>query len=623
VQEIGSGGMGIIYLAYHLNLQKYVVIKKIKDDYVGRIDVRNEADIMKNLSHTYLPHIYDFIQLGTEVYTVMNYIEGVDFSYYIKAGYRFTEEQLIKWMTQCLEVLEYLHTHKPAIIHRDIKPGNIMLDKEGNICVIDFNISFDENLGKNIIAASAAYASPEQLHPNAIKQADGSMAYSFSIDTRTDIYSLGATFFHLATGIKPKEGIIQEYPITKMELGYSEAFSKIIEKSMQSNPDARYQSAKEMLQDVKNIYKHTKRYHLLRISIIAGACMAGLLIGCVGVYIYKNVQNKRLAEFEHKYNQVIQLSSEDNPSNALEEALQILNEDSYKEYYEDYPVKKGMLLYEVAMSYFELGDYSEANTYYEEALYYIDDAGCIRDYAISLAKTGQLSEAEAVVEKNQQMLDVFDLKAIQAGIAFMKGDYESSEENLIYILNYCTNMDTRSRNIIVLCEVYDIQKKYEEIIQVLTENVILDEYINKKELFLANAYIGLASDSDVSESREYYANAKTYLEDLKQKDLLNLDEAVNLIIIYQNIGDLVEAEKYINELLEEYPGDYRLLVQQCFLDYNRELQKEAVERTYSLFKKHYESAIEAYSSQSGNSQVNASVEQLKYIFQELKDKGVL
>ena len=134
IREIGTGGIGVIYLAYHLNLQKYVVIKKIKDDFVGRIEVRNEVDIMKNLSHTYLPQIYDFIQLGTEIYTVMNYIEGFDFSHYIKAGYHFSEEQLTKWLTQCLEVLEYLHTRTPAIIHRDIKPANIMLDKDGNIC---------------------------------------------------------------------------------------------------------------------------------------------------------------------------------------------------------------------------------------------------------------------------------------------------------------------------------------------------------------------------------------------------------------------------------------------------------------------------------------------------------
>ena len=141
LDRIGSGGMGVIYLAYHLNLQKYVVIKRIKDNFVGRIEARGEVDIMKNLSHSYLPHIYDFIQLGTEIYTVMSYIEGYDFSYYVKNNYRFSEEQITKWLSQCLEVLEYLHTRTPAIIHRDIKPGNIMLDNEENICLIDFNIS--------------------------------------------------------------------------------------------------------------------------------------------------------------------------------------------------------------------------------------------------------------------------------------------------------------------------------------------------------------------------------------------------------------------------------------------------------------------------------------------------
>lgn len=258
IREIGTGGIGVIYLAYHLNLQKYVVIKKIKDDFVGRIEVRNEVDIMKNLSHTYLPQIYDFIQIGTEIYTVMNYIEGFDFSHYIKAGYHFSEEQLTKWLTQCLEVLEYLHTRTPAIIHRDIKPANIMLDKDGDICLIDFNISFDEESGSDLLAASKAYAPPEQLHPQAVMQSDGRLVYKAVVDVRSDIYSLGATFYHLATGIKPEESIIHAYPITQMELGYTEAFAKIVEKAMQSDPNSRYQSAAEMLSDVRNIYKHTK-----------------------------------------------------------------------------------------------------------------------------------------------------------------------------------------------------------------------------------------------------------------------------------------------------------------------------------------------------------------------------
>ena len=77
IQEIGAGGTGVIYLGYHRRLQKQIVIKRIKDNYTGRINVRGEADILKKLHHRYLPQVYDFIVFGQDVYTVMDYIPGI------------------------------------------------------------------------------------------------------------------------------------------------------------------------------------------------------------------------------------------------------------------------------------------------------------------------------------------------------------------------------------------------------------------------------------------------------------------------------------------------------------------------------------------------------------------
>ena len=76
IREIGTGGMGVIYIGYHLHLQKQIVIKKIKETCVDRVNVRGEADILKQLRHTYLPQVYDFLEVGNDVYTVMDYIPG-------------------------------------------------------------------------------------------------------------------------------------------------------------------------------------------------------------------------------------------------------------------------------------------------------------------------------------------------------------------------------------------------------------------------------------------------------------------------------------------------------------------------------------------------------------------
>ena len=131
MEEIGQGGGGIVYLAYHLRLQKKVVIKKMKESFGGNIKERREADILKSLHHKYLPQVYDFVQMGDTVFTVMDYIEGWDLLRYIQQGQQFDERQLLIWLRQLAEVLEYLHGQHPPIVHSDIKPSNIMITLDG------------------------------------------------------------------------------------------------------------------------------------------------------------------------------------------------------------------------------------------------------------------------------------------------------------------------------------------------------------------------------------------------------------------------------------------------------------------------------------------------------------
>lgn len=118
VEEIGSGGMGVVYLCYHLRLQKYVVLKKLKNSYDDISALRNEVDILKSLHHQNLPQVYDFIRYEGDIYTVIDYINGYDLNYYINNGYYFSESQLIKWLRQLCEVLVYIHSRTPAVLDR-------------------------------------------------------------------------------------------------------------------------------------------------------------------------------------------------------------------------------------------------------------------------------------------------------------------------------------------------------------------------------------------------------------------------------------------------------------------------------------------------------------------------
>ena len=169
LEEIGSGGGGVVYKARHLRLQTDVVVKKIRDEVLGKVKSRQEADILKNLKHPYLPRVYDFIETEDGVYTVMDFIHGTTVGEAVKEHGKYTEKQVRKWAGQLGEALDYLHSRKPAIIHSDIKPANIMLTPEGNICLIDFNIALAMGgTMESAVGISAGFSPPEQYRDPAL-----------------------------------------------------------------------------------------------------------------------------------------------------------------------------------------------------------------------------------------------------------------------------------------------------------------------------------------------------------------------------------------------------------------------------------------------------------------------
>ena len=165
IKEINtSGGGGIIYSAIHRRLGKKVVLKKIRGDKLDILGRDREINILLNLKHTYLPRILDFWSYGSEVYTVMEFIEGRSLKELLDEGHRFPEKEVVRLTTQLAEVLNYLHTSPLHIVHSDIKPANIMLTPENNICLIDFNISVLADSGSTpTIGYTAGYAPVEQL----------------------------------------------------------------------------------------------------------------------------------------------------------------------------------------------------------------------------------------------------------------------------------------------------------------------------------------------------------------------------------------------------------------------------------------------------------------------------
>ncbi len=275
-QKIGAGGGGIVYLGRHLRLQKLVVLKADKRNLNTRPEaLRREVDMLKNLSHTYIPKVYDFVQENGVVYTVMDYIEGESLDKMLARKEKLDQPMLVKFACQLLEALAYLHKQPPyGILHGDIKPANIMLRPNGDICLIDFNIALA--LGEDgavKVGFSRGYASPEHYSADFLKYGDSEKTVaddsertvtdtknnSFSagsitrsqagklLDVRSDIYSLGATLYHLISGRRPAQDAAQVVPLNHTDCSIE--IAKIINKAMRPDPQERYQSASEMLYD--------------------------------------------------------------------------------------------------------------------------------------------------------------------------------------------------------------------------------------------------------------------------------------------------------------------------------------------------------------------------------------
>lgn len=309
IKKIGYGGGGNVYLANHLRLGKKVVLKADKRKITAPPELlRREVDILKELSHSYIPQVYDFFVEEETVYTVMAYVEGESLDKPLKRGERFSQPQVIKWAKQLLEALSYLHSpihgNPPhGYVHSDIKPANIMRTPQNNICLIDFNIAL--SLGEdNVVGRSEGYASPEHYGLDfsssgsstvtggtsetvtAFSEAEtmtlsysssGSMMKKIIPDVRSDIYSVGATLYHLLSGRRPAKNAIDVIPLSEKE--FSTQIVKIISKAMNPNPDLRYQTADEMLDELSHLHENDPRTRKMkRNNRIAAAFIIILLV---------------------------------------------------------------------------------------------------------------------------------------------------------------------------------------------------------------------------------------------------------------------------------------------------------------------------------------------------------
>jgi len=260
IEEVGRGGMGLVYRAQDLRLGRTVAIKELivsdaiigqeRDDIIARF--KREAQTAANLSHPNIVTIFDVGEENNRHFIAMEYLPGKTLKDYLDEGYDYQLEEVLDFLIQIASGLE--HAHSRGVVHRDIKPGNMKILEDNVVKVTDFGVARIESNNTSLtqdgtMLGTLGYISPEQLHN------------SKGVDSRADIFSFGAMMYEIFTKKLPFDGgtigstilkIMTEEPIPprKIDPEIPETIEKIILKCLIKDPDKRYQKVKEVVKEL-------------------------------------------------------------------------------------------------------------------------------------------------------------------------------------------------------------------------------------------------------------------------------------------------------------------------------------------------------------------------------------
>jgi tetratricopeptide (TPR) repeat protein/predicted Ser/Thr protein kinase len=597
IGEAGRGGLGIVYLAYHRRLEKYVVLKKGKVGSLDLANLRTEVDVLKNLRHTYLPQVYDFLTLDNDVYTVMDYIEGTTLEALLAAGQRPSFEQVVAWLTQLCDVLAYLHGQTPSIIHSDIKPANIMVTPQGDIRLIDFNVSLTTGMAQTL-GYSAIYSAPEQW-----ELARKVMAAPAGVDIRSlgrlteqsDVYSLGATFYYLMSGVKPDPSRPLA-PLESMGLPYPQALLRVVDTAVQRDPRNRFASAQAMGDALRSLERFDVRYRRALKAQWAVGIVASLMLAAGVLCAFYGHGLMRDDEFQVAFDEFRQLAAVSLSTETANRGMSILNDRDFTDVLRRRSADKAIILHTLGECYFQQGNYPAAYPFYEEALATREgqagDAGggggaggggagagggqagagagdaalYYRDLAIDLARMGRYDEArELLVRATARGVALEQTQLVEAEVAHLQDRDDEALELIAAITQTGIQPDLLMRSYFLKARIYERDADWQERIAALNDAYRVNPGAETMRA-LAEAYA----------QRSYGVKAKAQhqalLEDARDwyKKLCALEapafsDRLNSAIVQRLLGDYSTSEYELLRLAQERPDEYRVYLNLAFI----------------------------------------------------------
>lgn len=708
IEKIGSGGGGDVYKAFHTRLKIEVIIKKIHDNILNYVNTRAEADILKNLKSPYLPKVLDYIETKNGIFTVMEFIPGNTLKHYLDEGKHFSQKEILKWSRQLTEAVDYLHTRQPAIIHSDIKPENIMLTPSGDICLIDFNISMSAEKGKAVAAGvTNGYSPPEQYPerkvnpvknmgkevyedavktviteneitileenaktvmlknqvinetsvlsekaPTVLQKSDNPVVL---IDARSDIYSMGATMYHLLTGIKPEPSTGKVTPLAEYKnVKISDGMLYIVQRCMEKKPEKRFQTAEDMLKALMKINRLDRRYKAFRrkqeFSYIFVMLMLSVSIIAVRTGIDVLAQEKeekydilmkqaaaymeseQYEKIEEIYEEAVKLFENENEAYRMY-ALALYKQQNYKDCINFmnvtvetniYLIKNNEMaeLYSIIGNcYFELGQYEQACRYMEKAIDINDtDRIYYRDYAVFLARNGDMEMAGQIVEICMEKgITGADLSYVNAELCFMEEKYEEAAINAEDVAAKAEDEYLKMRAYVIAAQSYsqlsETDKSYsDKSIEILKEAVenLNETYTIELLNMLAQEYI----DNDMNKE------AIETIDRIIEKGMGTYSLYYSRAILYQKEDEFEKADSAYKQISDLFGESYEIYKRLAFLEADKQTAIENSHRDYSLFKTYYDKSVELYRN-TADMEADMEMENLNILYEDIKAGGWL